>query len=95
MQVLTGGKERPDVLGQALRDKNRHWDFLIKEMMWMADDFQQERKRHMVSPGSRLAGLSAIEAVIQQTASAGTFGKRPPLLRPRVPTRRFLHRYRC
>ena len=49
VQVLTGGKERPDVLGQALRDKNRHWDFLIKEMMWMADDFQQERKRHMVS----------------------------------------------
>ncbi|CAM9954640.1 unnamed protein product, partial [Ascophyllum nodosum] len=49
LQVLTGGKERPDVLGQALRDKNRHWDFLLKEMMWMADDFQQERKRHMSS----------------------------------------------
>lgn len=46
--MLTGGKERPDVLGQALREKNRHWDFLLKEMMWMADDFQQERKRHMV-----------------------------------------------
>lgn len=36
------------MLGQALREKNRHWDFLLKEMMWMADDFQQERKRHMV-----------------------------------------------
>lgn len=46
--MITGGKERPDVLGQALREKNRHWDFLLKEMMWMADDFQQERKRHMV-----------------------------------------------
>lgn len=74
VQVLTGGKERPDILGQALRDKSRHWDFVIKEMMWMADDFQQERKRHMVSPGSRLAGLSAIEPVKQQTASAGTVG---------------------
>lgn len=48
VKVITGGKERPDVLGQALREKNRHWNFLLKEMMWMADDFQQERKRHMV-----------------------------------------------
>lgn len=48
LQAITGGKERPDLLGQALREKNRHWDFLLKEMMWMADDFQQERKRHMV-----------------------------------------------
>ncbi|CAM9675842.1 unnamed protein product, partial [Ectocarpus sp. 12 AP-2014] len=47
LQAITGGKERQDVLGQALREKNRHWDFLLKEMMWMADDFQQERKRHM------------------------------------------------
>lgn len=47
-KAITGGKERQDVLGQALREKNRHWDFLLKEMMWMADDFQQERKRHMV-----------------------------------------------
>lgn len=45
---LTGGKERPDVMGQALRSKSRHWDYLLQEMMWMADDFREERKRHLV-----------------------------------------------
>lgn len=49
-QEITGGKERPDVIGQASKGtKNNHWDFLLKEMMWMAGDFEGERKRHMVS----------------------------------------------
>ncbi|CAM9161632.1 unnamed protein product, partial [Choristocarpus tenellus] len=45
LQRLTGGKERADVIGRA--HKSCHWDYLLKEMMWMADDFMQERKRHM------------------------------------------------
>ena len=26
--------------------RETHWDFLLKEMMWMATDFETERKRH-------------------------------------------------
>ena len=26
--------------------KETHWDFLLKEMMWMSTDFDTERKRH-------------------------------------------------
>ena len=27
--------------------KDVHWDFVLKEMIWLANDFQREKKRHI------------------------------------------------
>ncbi len=35
-----------DVVGRECLDATHHWCFLLKEMMWMAEDFNKERKRH-------------------------------------------------
>ncbi len=35
-----------DVVGRECLDTSHHWHFLLKEMMWMAEDFSKERKRH-------------------------------------------------
>jgi len=35
--------------------KEIHWDFVMKEMMWLAADFQSERKRQ-ISNGKKVAG---------------------------------------
>ena len=41
-----GGKEKPDVIGKEREEAPYHWKFLIKEMMWMSEDFAKERRRH-------------------------------------------------
>ncbi len=35
-----------DVVGRECLDAEHHHSFLLKEMMWMAEDFSKERKRH-------------------------------------------------
>ncbi len=35
-----------DFVGRECLDATHHWCFLLKEMMWMAEDFSKERKRH-------------------------------------------------
>ncbi len=35
-----------DVVGRECLDAKHHCSFLLKEMMWMAEDFSKERKRH-------------------------------------------------
>ncbi|CAM9470429.1 unnamed protein product, partial [Discosporangium mesarthrocarpum] len=44
LQVLTGGKERADVLGRV--EPKGHWSHLLMEMSWMSEDFKRERKQH-------------------------------------------------
>jgi hypothetical protein len=34
------------IVAAAVKTTDTHWDFLMKEMMWLATDFQAERKRH-------------------------------------------------
>jgi hypothetical protein len=46
LKQLKGGKDRPDVIGKDRDDHPHHWAFLLKEMMWMSEDFAKERKRH-------------------------------------------------
>ncbi|CAM9514100.1 unnamed protein product, partial [Chrysoparadoxa australica] len=46
LHANTGGRDRPNIVGKAVAENDSHWDFLLKEMMWMSEDFRKERKRH-------------------------------------------------
>ena len=37
--------------------KDTHFDFLLKEMMWLSSDFQQERQRHRISGRKLSSGV--------------------------------------
>jgi hypothetical protein len=45
LEELTGGL-KPLQRQAILERKETHWDFLVKEMKWMAGDFENERKLH-------------------------------------------------
>ena len=53
---FTTQKEKiEDEIVRVIPKKDVQWDFLMKEMMWLAADFQSERKRQ-ISKGKKIAG---------------------------------------
>jgi hypothetical protein len=46
LQVQLQVQEVVPIVTAATKTADTHWDFLMKEMMWLATDFQAERKRH-------------------------------------------------
>lgn len=55
-----------------------HWDFVMKEMMWLGADFQGERKRQ-VALAKKLASRYAIDAYEHMTGSGQQRGCMSPL----------------
>jgi SNF2-related domain/HSA len=48
LKALTGGSQKANVVGEACEEAREplHWRSLLKEMVWMAEDFQKERVRN-------------------------------------------------
>eukprot|EP00953_Heterococcus_sp_UTEX-ZZ885_P000541 816-Heterococcus_DN1.PRE.2 len=48
LKALTGGSQKSNVVGEACEAAREplHWRSLLKEMVWMAEDFQKERVRN-------------------------------------------------
>jgi FlaG/FlaF family flagellin (archaellin) len=45
-ETTTTSIPKVPIVTAATKTADIHWDFLMKEMMWLATDFQAERKRH-------------------------------------------------
>jgi len=79
IETLNGGKRVRRVAIEAER-RETHWDFLLKEMLWMSEDFGQEKKRHQ---GRAKKLVKAVETYFRQAEARKARAQKDELARLR------------